>query len=364
VTDSGKRVDPGEGGTQPRRDGTTRHGAGGNEAGGVNAGGVNTGRNEAAGVEPRGSEVCRGSAAGGETGIVTDIQHFSIHDGPGIRTTVFVKGCNLRCFWCHNPETLAAKPELQYFPDRCIACGACAEVCPAGAHAMIDGRHAFDRPRCTACGACTDVCYARALVTAGEVKRAADVVEIVLRDRVFYETSGGGVTISGGEPLQQPEFTRAILAGCRAEAVHTAVETAANVAWERFEMILPVTDLVMMDVKTMDPAAHRRATGVSNERIVANARRLAEYGIPLIVRTPIVPGVNDDEESVRAVARFVAGLPGGVNYELLRFHMMAESKYAALGAECRALGLTPPTSKRMEELAAVAASFGIDVKHS
>ena len=322
-----------------------------------------------ANLEPGGVETDRGrqrgtQPGGDETGIVTDIQHFSIHDGPGIRTTVFVKGCNLRCFWCHNPETLAAKPELQYFPDRCIACGACVEACPEDAHVLIDGRHAYDRSRCTACGACTSVCYARALVMAGETRRAADVVEIVLKDRVFYETSGGGVTVSGGEPLQQPDFTRAILAGCRAEGVHTAVETAANVAWERFEAILPVTDLVMMDIKTMDSRAHRRATGVPNERILANAHRLADHGVRLIIRTPIVPGVNDDEESVRAVAGFVAKLPGDVDYELLRFHMMAQSKYAALGAECRAAGLTPPTSGRMEELAAAAASFGIPVTHS
>ena len=328
------------------------------------AGRVNAASHGAAGIEPRGDEAGRGNATGDATGIVTDIQHFSIHDGPGIRTTVFVKGCNLRCFWCHNPETLSATPELQYHPDRCIACGACVEACPVAAHAMIDGRHAFDRSRCTACGACSEVCYARALVMAGEVKRAADVVDVVLRDRVFYETSGGGVTISGGEPLLQPDFTRAILAGCRAEGVHTAVETAANVAWARFETILPVTDLVMMDVKTMDRDAHRRATGVSNERILANARRLADHGVPLIVRTPVVPGVNDDDESVRAVAAFVADLPGRVEYELLRFHMMAESKYAALGAECRASGIAPPTSERMEQLAAVAASVGIEVRHS
>ena len=302
--------------------------------------------------------------AGDETGIVTDIQHFSIHDGPGIRTTVFVKGCNLRCFWCHNPETLAAKPELQYFPDRCIACGACVDVCPEDAHAMIDGRHVFDRSRCTACGACTNVCYARALVMAGETRRAADVVRDVLKDRVFYETSGGGVTVSGGEPLQQPGFTRAILAGCRAEGVHTALETAASVAWERFEAVLPVTDLVMMDIKSMDSRTHRRATGVPNERILANAHRLAGSGVRLIIRTPIVPGVNDDEESVRAIAAFVAELPGDVGYELLRFHMMAQSKYAALGAECRAAELTPPTKETMAALAAAAASFGIPVTHS
>lgn len=298
------------------------------------------------------------------TGTVTDIQHFSVHDGPGIRTTVFVKGCNLGCFWCHNPETQASGLELQYYPDRCIACGKCVAVCPESAHSMVDGLHVFDRERCTACGACTDVCYSRALVMAGAVRTAAEVVDIVLRDRAFYETSGGGVTISGGEPMLQPAFTRAVLAGCSAEGVHTAVETAANVAWTRMEEILPVTDLVMMDIKSMDSDVHRKATGVPNGRILENARRLAEYGVPLIVRTPVVPGVNDDEESIRAIAAFASGLRSLVRYELLRFHAMAGSKYAALGMPFRAGDITPPNDEQMARLADIASSFELEVTHS
>lgn len=298
------------------------------------------------------------------SGTVTDIQHFSVHDGPGIRTTVFVKGCNLRCFWCHNPETQASGLELQYYPDRCIACGKCVEVCPESAHSMVDGVHVFDRERCTACGACTDVCYSRALVMAGAERSAAEVVEIVLRDRAFYDTSGGGVTVSGGEPLLQPAFTRAVLAGCRAAGIHTAVETAANVSWGRIQEILPVTDLVMMDIKTMDSDVHRTVTGVPNARILENAKRLAEHGVPLIVRTPVVPGVNDDEASIRAIAEFTSGLDSLVRYELLRFHAMAGSKYAALGLPFHAGDITPPTSEQMERLAKVASSFELEVTHS
>jgi pyruvate formate lyase activating enzyme len=300
----------------------------------------------------------------GVTGIVTDIQHFSIHDGPGIRTTVFVKGCNLRCFWCHNPETQSPGPELQYYADRCIACGACVTACPESAHAMVDGLHAFDRSRCTACGLCTDVCFSRALVMAGQTRSAADVIGVLLRDRAFYETSGGGVTISGGEPLLQPAFTRAILAGCKAEGVHTAVETAANVPWARLQEVLPVTDLVMMDIKTMDSEVHRRVTGVPNARILENARHLADCGIPLIVRTPVVPGVNDDDESIRSIAGFAAELPSLIRYELLRFHAMAESKYSALEMVSASRDLEPPTTERMEHLAAVASGFELEVKHS
>ncbi|TVR56328.1 MAG: glycyl-radical enzyme activating protein [Spirochaetaceae bacterium] len=295
------------------------------------------------------------------TGIVTDVQHFSIHDGPGIRTTVFLKGCNLRCFWCHNPETLKMKSELQYFPDRCIACGACVPPCPTGAHAIVDGRHEFDRALCTACGACAPTCFARALVMAGETRTAGEIVDEVARDRAFYETSGGGVTLSGGEPLLQPDFTEAVLAGCLELGISTAIETAANVAWHVIERALPVTKLVMMDIKSADSEAHRSATGVPNERVLANARRIAEYGVPMIVRTPIVPGVNDDEASIAGIAAFLAELPTAVTYELLRFHMMAEAKYAALGLVCRAAGLEPPTHETMQRLTRVARDAGVTV---
>jgi pyruvate formate lyase activating enzyme len=297
-------------------------------------------------------------------GIITDIQRFSIHDGPGIRTTVFLKGCKQRCFWCHNPETLSPKPELQLYLERCIACGACFERCPEGAHTLVNDEHRFDRTLCTGCGACADTCYARALVLIGETRRADEVVETVLRDRDFYETSGGGVTLSGGEPLLQPEFSEAILASCRAAGIHTAIETAANVPWERIERILPVADLVMMDVKLIDAERHITAVGVPNARILENARRLGETGVPLIVRTPIVPGINDDDETIAEIATFVAGLPSLVAYELLRFHAMATSKYESLGMSYRAATLTAPSKKRMTALADVARRQGIEVHHS
>ncbi len=297
-------------------------------------------------------------------GIVTDIQHFSIHDGPGIRTTVFLKGCNQRCFWCHNPETLSPKPQLQLFLDRCIGCGECFERCPQGAHTLVDGEHLFDRSVCIGCGVCTETCYAKALVLIGETKTVDDVVETVLRDRAFYETSGGGVTLSGGDPLLQLEFTEAVLARCHDAGIHTAIETAANMPWERIERVLPVTDLVMMDVKLMNSERHRTFVGVPNERILENAKRLGETGKPLIVRTPIVPGVNDDEATIAEIAGFVAGLPNLASYELLRFHAMATSKYDSLDMAYDAATLTPPTKERMEELTEVARAFGIEAKHS
>lgn len=301
---------------------------------------------------------------GSVTGTITDIQHFSIHDGPGIRTTVFLKGCNQRCFWCHNPETLAAGPQLQLFLDRCIGCGACFERCPQGAHVMVNGTRTFNRAICAACGTCVDTCYAQALILVGEVKTVDEVVDVVLRDRPFYETSGGGVTLSGGEPLLQPDFAYGMLASCYAEGVHTAIETAANVPWERIARILPVTDLVMMDVKVMDDARHREFVGVPNGRILANARRLGQQDKPLIVRTPVVPGVNDDAASVAAIAEFVAALPNLLYYELLRFHGMAKNKYDSLEMDYGAAGLAAPSEAKMDALVAVAQGYGLEVRHS
>jgi pyruvate formate lyase activating enzyme len=297
------------------------------------------------------------------TGTVTNIQRFSIHDGPGIRTTVFLKGCNLRCFWCHNPETLRSQPELQLFLNRCISCGECFRRCPNGCHVMVGDARQFLRDRCTACGLCADTCYAQALEIVGKVRTVDQVVEEVLRDRAFYETSGGGVTLSGGEPLQQLDFSIAILASCREQGIHTAIETAVNYPWERVAAVLPVTDLVMMDLKVMDSAKHRDCTGVPNERILENATLLGQQGIALIVRTPVIPGVNDTADEIEAIAAFAATLPNLHYYELLPFHPMATSKYDSLDLGYRARELKSPAKATMDALAAAAATHGIKVRH-
>jgi pyruvate formate lyase activating enzyme len=296
-------------------------------------------------------------------GTVFNIQRFSIHDGPGIRTTVFLKGCSLRCFWCHNPESIRPGPEIQLFPDKCIACDACIEACPEGARFLEDGLRVLDRSRCTACGRCVETCFAGSLTLVGTIMTADDVISEVLRDRAFYGQSGGGVTLSGGEPALQPEFAHAILAGCKREGIHTAIETAGNVPWDFLARLLPVLDLVMMDLKHMNPAKHRWATGASNERVLANARRLAGTELPILFRVPVIPTVNDSSYEVEAIAGFAAELRAGrvrrgsvatIDLDLLQFHKLAGDKYRSLGLPDRAADLQPLSKARMAELRAAA----------
>ena len=209
------------------------------------------------------------------SGLVFNIQRFSIHDGPGIRTSVFLKGCPLRCFWCHNPEGRHLRPEVRYSPSRCIACGACVEACPNHAHTIHEGVHHFSRSLCHGHGACIEVCYSGALESSGRVMTVDEVMEEVLRDRPFYESSDGGVTLTGGEPSLQDDFTLGILSRCKEKGIHTAIETCGEAPWHALESLLPYTDLVMMDIKAITPEKHLEVTGRTNDRILANARALA-----------------------------------------------------------------------------------------
>ena len=296
-------------------------------------------------------------------GLITNIQRFSIHDGPGIRTTVFLKGCNLRCFWCHNPEDMRPYPEIQFFPERCIGCEACVQECEQHAHTFTaDGVHIYNRELCVACGHCVEQCFAKGLVFVGARVTAEQVMAEVLQDAAFYRDSGGGITLSGGEPLLQLDFANEVLDRCRAEGIHTAIETAANLPWSRLEAILPRLDLVMMDIKHLDTAVHQDATGVPNARILENAKRLGTQPQPLIVRTPVIPGVNDTVEAISAIAGFAAHLPNLLYYELLPYHPMATSKYRSLDLDYRAAGLKAPLAEHMAELAAAASATGIEVR--
>ncbi len=308
------------------------------------------------------------------TGLIFNIQRFSIHDGPGIRTTVFFKGCSLRCFWCHNPEGRHPRPEIQYFPERCIACGECFSRCPNHAHRLEGNCHLFIRENCQACGACVETCYANALELTGRYMTLEQVMAEIMRDRLFYETSNGGVTLSGGEPMLQSDFAQTLLQHCHAEGLHTAIETCGNYPWDPLEKLLPAIDFIMMDLKLIDPIKHKAACGDSNERILANARRLALTDKPIIFRIPVVPTVNDSLEEIGAIVKFVQHLmelriqqnngkeqAADIRLEFLPFHRLAADKYRSLGMEYRAKNLEPPSKERMRELAAIAEIHGVEV---
>jgi glycyl-radical enzyme activating protein len=279
------------------------------------------------------------------TGRIFDIQRFSTHDGPGIRTTVFLKGCPLRCVWCHNPEGLRPDPQLAYAPDRCIACGGCVPACPERAHRLegADGRavHVFDRPRCRSCGACAAACVAGALETVGREVGVDDVLREVLRDRVFYETSGGGLTLSGGEPLLQPAFAAELLGAARGQGLRCAVETSGFVPWRDLEPLAGRVDLFLFDIKETDPERHRTFTGVPNGEILGNLRALHASGARIALRCPIVPGCNDREDHFDGIAALAAGLPGLADVELLVYHPLGRAKAARLGVAAAPAAAVP-----------------------
>ncbi len=266
----------------------------------------------------------------GSSGFIFDIQRFSVHDGPGIRTLVFVKGCPLACLWCSNPESQRSAPELLFDASKCLACGACLQACSHGAVRRTGDTLAYDRDGCLACGICADVCPAEARTVAGRLATADEIVAEVLKDALFFTNSGGGVTLGGGEPLAQVDFARQILHRCRAHGIHTAIETCGHVPWEAFEAILTVTDLFLYDLKHLDAGALSTQTGGDVALILSNLERLTSAGGAVTVRVPVVPGFNDTPENIRAIADHVVRL-GLRELHLLPYHRLGESKYRLLG---------------------------------
>ncbi|MHC5058215.1 MAG: glycyl-radical enzyme activating protein [Planctomycetota bacterium] len=267
-------------------------------------------------------------------GYVFNVQRFSIHDGPGIRTTVFLKGCPLRCRWCHNPEGLSPGPELSFDPTKCIGCGACVGACPRSAHSMEDGAHGFDRALCEPCDACAKACPSGALELVGSEVPADEVIAEVMRDAPFYETSGGGMTLSGGEPLAQAHFAHALLARAKAAGLHTCLDTSGHAPWSAFERVGGLVDLFLFDCKATDPARHEELTGVTNELLLENLRRLHAGGARVRLRCPLVPGLNDDPSHLEGIARLAAelGQLGDIDgVEILPYHALAKAKRGRLG---------------------------------
>jgi pyruvate formate lyase activating enzyme len=294
-----------------------------------------------------------------KSGIVFDIKKYALHDGPGIRVTVHLKGCPLSCWWCHNPESQKFSPQLLFRGERCIACDMCVSSCANGAISAGGGSMFTDPNRCEGNGDCAGVCPSGAREICGRVVDVKDVMAEILKERIFFEQSGGGVTLSGGEPLCQPEFAMAVLAECRRLGIHTAVDTSGFVSTEVLLEAIPMTDLFLYDVKHMNPEKHTEYTGVDNSVILSNMSKLGEGGAAINARMPFVPGVNSDEENLRATGSFLAKVPGVTQLNLLPYHSAAEGKHDRWGMKYRLKGTYTPTENSLRRAAEIVETAGI-----
>ena len=294
-------------------------------------------------------------------GNLFNIQPYSIHDGPGIRTTFFFKGCPLSCKWCQNPESQSFHKQLLVVRNRCTGCGQCVKVCPAGAVSIRKGIAATDRLRCTVCGQCILECPEQIREICGESYTITSLMKRALADQIFYEGSGGGITVSGGEPLFQSEFVRDFLKECKREGLHTAVDTTGFASWESARSVFQYADLVLFDLKHMDSEIHKILTGVGNEQILENLKRLSKEEVEIYIRIPVIPGMNDSDDNIQATADFVKRELGG-RYRtfLLPYHRMGESKLESLEVEEGFLHIEPPTEAHMQHLKGFFDALGLD----
>lgn len=301
-------------------------------------------------------------------GTVLEIQRMSTEDGPGIRTTVFMKGCPLSCTWCHNPESISPRPQVHWIGSRCIMCKMCMDVCPENALYLDEGGIEVNRELCTGCGRCADECPSTALELLGRKWTIHELVAELVKDRAFFEKSGGGITVSGGESTLQKEFVTGLLKSLRGQGIHTAIDTCGVCGKDALDRILPHADLVLFDVKLIDAEQHRRFTGSSNEKILENLRHVARlvkehlYPRELWVRTPVIPGATDTDENIQGIGEYLAGLPAGVitRWELCAFNNLCVDKYTRLGRQWDFAGVELMDKERMEHLAEVARSTGVD----
>ncbi len=292
---------------------------------------------------------------------IVDIKRFAVHDGPGIRTTVFLKGCPLSCKWCHNPESISINPELGLLARKCVSCAECANVCPNGCHSFTNGRHIVDRSKCNGCGKCISACLRDALVLYGRRMSLDRILDAVLEDRVFYEYSGGGVTVSGGEPLVQTDFCEAFFRQLQQRGIHCALDTCGYASWGEFEKMLPVTDLFLYDIKHINPREHEIATGVSNELILENLQKLSVCGKPIEITMPVIPGINASASNIERTGQFLSRLKNIVNVKLLPYHLFARSKYSAVGHIDAMPDVPMPDKASIHQAAEILRSRGIRV---
>jgi pyruvate formate lyase activating enzyme len=310
--------------------------------------------------------VHKGLANSSETAVakrfVISITRMTVHNGPGMRTVILFKGCPLRCFWCSTPESQKETPEISVYPDKCIHCDQCVPVCPLNAINLTDETISIDRAICDNCGKCAEVCYTEALKLLGQEMTVQELLEEVKKDAVVYKHSGGGVTVSGGEPLLKPEFALELFRAFKEDGISVGVDTCGYVPWENIKPVLPYIDFFLWDMKLMDDRKHREFTGVSNRRILDNIRSVSERNVPIYIRLPVIPGYNDSEENIRATCEFARGLSSLVEINLLPMHHLGKVRYASLGRDYPIAGIPLIPDNILQDIKGLVESYQLDCR--